>query len=113
MLTVIISSLSSVLISFGVAALSRRKNRAEADKVSSEAEQIRRRLERGEAFDILLFIDLVFQLLDTSYGLIALSDRILKEYPEINGGAREEVEAKRVCLREIHGQMREYFSLGD
>jgi hypothetical protein len=112
-LTVFISSLSSIFVSFGIAALTRRKTRAEADKVATEAEQIRRRLERGEAFDILLFIDSVFQLLDTAYGLITLSDRILKEYPVINHGAREEVDAKRACLREIHSKMREYFSLSD
>ena len=109
-LAVIISSVSSIAISVGVAMLGRRKNIAEAGKTTQEADLIRRKLERGETADVLVFLEIFFELLDLSYGLVSLLDRILEERPEINGGTREEVEDARKRLREIHAAMRQHYT---
>jgi hypothetical protein len=61
----------------------------------------------------LQFIETTFQVLDCAYGLINLIDRIFAEHPEINGGARKQIEEKRKELKAIHAQMREHFSLND
>lgn len=109
-LTVIITSISSILISVGVSVFSYRKTKAEADKTTSEADQIRRKLERGDTADILQFIETTFEVMDCAYGLIHLVDRILRDHPEINGGAKDEIEEKRAHLKEIHQQMKLHFA---
>jgi len=65
--------------------LSQRKTNAEAAKISGEANQLRAKLERGETADIIQFIDIFFQLMDTCYSNIAVLDRIIHEHPEVNG----------------------------
>lgn len=108
-LTVLISSVSSIVISIGVALMSSRKNKADAKKVNFEADQIRRALERGETADILQFIETFFQLLDTCYGLISICDKILTDHPGVNHGSKELIEMNRKRLIKIHADLRDYF----
>ena len=114
---VIISSLSSIAISVGVAMLGRKKNNAEAGKTVQEADLIRRKLERGETADVLIFLEIFFELLDLSYGLVALLDRILQERPEncvgeclLNGNTSRDVGDARARLDEIHRKMRKHYT---
>jgi len=87
-----------------------RTQKSTSRKVDVERDQIAKKIQDGKVGDALTFIDAFFRLYDASNGVLDITDKLLKKYPYINSGTREELETKREQIQDVMTMVRNSFN---